>query len=100
MPATARKSALQTTTVRLPRRLYEEARHALEKGETEAGSLNDLLVQSLEAWLQRVRREWIDREFAQMKNDPQYQRESAAVAKQFASNDRETLRSAERDKRP
>jgi hypothetical protein len=35
-----------------------------------------------------------------MKNDAQYQRESAAVAKQFASNDRETLRSAEKDKRP
>jgi hypothetical protein len=100
MSATARKSALQTTSVRLPRRLYEEARRALEKGETEAGSLNDLLVQSLEAWLQRARREWIDREFAQMKNDPQYQRESAAVAKQFASNDRETLRHAEKGKRP
>jgi hypothetical protein len=100
MSAAARKSALQTTTVRLPRRLYEEARHALEKGETEAGSMNELLVQSLEQWLQRVRREWIDREFTQMKNDAQYQRESAAVAKQFASNDRETLRSAEKDKRP
>jgi len=100
MPAAARKSALQTTTVRLPRRLYEEARHALENGETDAGSLNDLLVQSLEAWLQRARREWIDREFAQMKNDPQYQHESAAVARQFASNDRETLRSAEKDRRP
>jgi hypothetical protein len=100
MPGRAPKSAMQTTTVRLPRRLYDEARHALEEGQTEAGSLNDLLVQSLEAWLQRARREWIDREFAQMKNDPQYQRESAAVAKQFSSNDRETLRSAERDKTP
>jgi hypothetical protein len=99
MPGPARKSALQTTTVRLPRRLYDEARHALEKGETEASSLNDLLVQSLEAWLQRVRREWIDREFAQMKNDSQYHRESATIAKQFASNDRETLRYAEKGKR-
>ena len=71
MPTVARKTALQTTTVRLPRRLYEEARYALEKGETEASSLNDLLVQSLDERLQRMRREWIDRDFAQMKNDPQ-----------------------------
>jgi hypothetical protein len=99
MPATARKAALQTTTVRLPRRLYEEARRALEKGETDANSLNDLLVQSLEERLQRVRREFIDREFAKMKTDAHYHRESAVIAKQFVSNDLETLRSANKDER-
>jgi hypothetical protein len=96
MPISARKSALQTTTVRLPRRLYEEARRALEKGDTEASSLNDLLVQSLEERLKRVRRDFIDAEFTQMKNDTHYHRESAVMARQFASNDRETLRSAEK----
>ena len=96
MPTTTRKSALQTTTVRLPRRLYEEARRALEKGDTEANSLNDLLVQSLEERLKQLRRQFIDAEFAEMKNDTQYHRESAAMAQQFASNDRETLRSAEK----
>lgn len=99
MSASAHKTALQATTVRLPRRLYEEARRALEKGETDANSLNDLLVQSLEERLQRVRREFIDREFAKMKNDAQYEAESAVMAKQFASNDRETLRSAVKDER-
>ncbi len=99
MPATARKSALQTTTVRLPRRLYEEARRALEKGETDADSLNDLLVQSLEERLQRVRREIIDREFGKMKTDARYHRESATMAKLFAPNDRETLLSADKDER-
>lgn len=94
MPATARKSALQTTTVRLPRRLYEQARHALEKGQTQASSLNDLLVQSLEERLQRLHRELIDRQFELMKNDRQYQRESEVIDRQFASNDRETLRAA------
>jgi Arc/MetJ-type ribon-helix-helix transcriptional regulator len=98
MPATARKSAVQTTTVRLPRHLYEEARRALEKGETNASSLNELLIQSLEERLQRARRELIDGEFVHMKNDERYQRESAVLARHFASNDRETLRSAERDK--
>jgi len=89
------KSTLQTTTVRLPRRLYEEARRALEKGETDASSLNDLLVRSLEERLQRVRREFIDREFAKMKHDTHYQRESSIVTRQFASNDRQTLQRAD-----
>ena len=92
MPA---KPALQSTTVRLPRRLYEEARRALEKGQTDATSLNDLLVQSLEERLRKVRREFIDREFAKMKNDARYHRESTLMARQFATNDRETLRSVD-----
>jgi hypothetical protein len=98
MPATSRKSPLQTTTVRLPRHLYEEARRALEKGDTEASSLNGLLVQSLEERLKRLHRELIDREFEQMKNDRQYQRESAVIAQQFAASDRETLRVADESK--
>lgn len=96
MPTSDRSTA-QTTTIRLPRRLYEEARRVLKEGETKAGSLNELLVQSLEERLERVRREWIDRQFAPMKDDVRHQRETATLARQFASNDRETLRRAERD---
>lgn len=99
MPASTRKSPLQTTTVRLPKGLYEEARRALAEGETDAASLNDLLVQSLEERLCRVQRKLIDREFAEMKNDVQYQREAALMAREFASNDRDTLQSADKDKR-
>jgi hypothetical protein len=98
MPATAHKSALQTTTVRLPKRLYEAARCALAKGETEASSFNDLLVESLEEKLEQLRRQLIDAEFAEMKNDAQYHREASIMAQQFTSNDRDTLRSAEKEK--
>ncbi len=98
MRATAHKSALQTTTVRLPKRLYEEARSALAKGETGASSLNDLLVESLRERLKQIRREFIDAEFTDMRNDAQYHQDSAILAQQFASNDRDTLRSAEKDK--
>ncbi len=98
MSTASQKSALQTTTVRLPRRLYEEARRALEHGDTEASSLNDLLVQSLEERLNRLHRELIDREFAQMKDDKQFHRESEVIARQFASNDRDTLRAIGRGK--
>jgi len=99
MPAASHKSPLQTTTVRLPRRLYEEARRALEHGDAEAGSLNDLLVQSLEERLKRLHRELIDREFARMKDDKQFRRESEVIARQFASNDRDTVRATARGKR-
>src|SRR5437016_9880291 len=94
------KSSLLTTTVRLPKRLYEEARSALEKGEADASSLNDLLVKSLEEKLKQLRRESIDAEFAEMRDDAQYHRESLAIAKEFASSDGETLRLAEKGENP
>jgi hypothetical protein len=100
MPAPAQKMKSQTTTVRLPRRLYEEALSVLEKGATEANSLNDLLVDSLSEKLEQLRREYIDAEFAEMRHDVQYGRESTILARQFISNDRDTLRFSEKDKKP
>jgi hypothetical protein len=84
--------------VRLPRRLYEEARQAVEQGCTNASSFNDLLVDALRARLKQLRRAHIDAEFAQMRNDAQYSRESHVLAQQFATNDRDTLRVAEKVK--
>jgi hypothetical protein len=55
-------------------------------------------VQSLEERLKRLHRELIDREFAQMKNDRQYQRESEVIAQQFAASDREALRVGDESK--
>jgi hypothetical protein len=99
MPAPAHKTKPQTTTVRLPRRLYEEALSVLEKGATEANSLNDLLVDSLSEKLDQLRREYIDAEFTEMRHDAQYARESSRLAQQFVSNDRDTLRLSEKDKK-
>jgi len=86
---------LKTTTVRLPRRLYEEARRMVEKRATDANSFNDLLIESLEARLKQLRRERIDAEFASMKNDVQYQKQINTIMQEFDSNDRETIRTAE-----
>ena len=91
MPAASRK--IRTTTVRLPQPLYDEARNVVEKGATNARSLNDLLVTSLSEKLKQLRRERIDAEFAQMRHDTQYRRESEAIGRQFRSNDVETLKS-------
>ena len=93
LPATAGNRPLQSTTVRLPRGLYERAREVVEKGWTEAGSLNELLVESLDNRLKEVFRAKVDAEFEDMKNDAQYRRESDVLARQFATNDRDTLRS-------
>lgn len=92
MPASANK--LQITTVRIPRRLYEEARRAVEQGCTNASSLNELIVEALKNRLKQLRRAAIDAEFAEMRNDAQYRLESDVLAEQFASNDRDSLPSA------
>jgi Arc/MetJ-type ribon-helix-helix transcriptional regulator len=96
MPATGSKLGTQTTTVRLPRRLYEEARELVEQGGTNAGSLNELLVEALRSRLKQVRRANIDAEFAEMRHDAQYHRESQTIANQFETNDRDTLRPAQK----
>ena len=98
MPVRTHKPALLTTTVRLPRQLYDEARSALAKGVADASSLNDLLIDALRAKLKQLHREQIDAEFAEMKNDAQYAQESATIAEQFTTNDRDTIRSVERNK--
>ena len=99
MPATAHKPELQITTIRIPKRLYEEARSMVENGGTDAHSLNELLVDSLSEKLKQLRRQRIDAEFAGMRSDVQYHRESAVLAEQFTTNDSETLRLAEQNKR-
>jgi hypothetical protein len=98
MPATASKSVMQITTVRLPRRLYEEARAVVEKRSTNASSLNELVIDSLNNRLDQLRRASIDAEFVGMKNDAQYHRESSEIAEQFSSNDGDTIRRAEKAK--
>jgi hypothetical protein len=60
--------------------------------------LNDLLVDSLRERLKQLRRAGIDAEFAGMKNDEAYQRESSVLAEQFATSEWEALRLAEGDK--
>ena len=97
MPTSAQKSKLQTTTVRLPKRLYQEARSVVANGDSHARSLNDLLVDALEMRLKQLRRARIDAEFAEMRRDARYQQESVAIAEQFAATDWEALRSPEKE---
>ena len=97
MPPTSRKSKLQTTTVRLPRRLYEEARSVVEKGSTEARSLNDFIIVALKTYLKIYERKQIDAAFAGMAQDAEYQQEAKLLAKEFAHSDWEALRLEDND---
>ncbi|MGH9517474.1 MAG: hypothetical protein ACRD3P_17540 [Terriglobales bacterium] len=80
---------LQTTTVRLPRGLYEQARTAVRKPGV-ASSLNDFLIEAIEDKLHQLREQEIDRAFAEMGSDEEYQREAIAVARSFEKSDWET----------
>ncbi|HEU5452609.1 MAG TPA: hypothetical protein VFU76_11520 [Terriglobales bacterium] len=90
---------LQPTTVRLPRRLYDEARAAIQRGATEATSLNELLIDSLEEKLRQLRREKIDAEFAAMRNDHPYRKAATGLAEEFAASDGEAFRRGEGERR-
>jgi Arc/MetJ-type ribon-helix-helix transcriptional regulator len=87
------RSELQTTTVRLPRGLYEQARTAVKKGGV-ASSLNDFLIAALEEKLREMKEQELDEAFAQMGKDEEYQREAIALARSFEKSDWEAYKVA------
>jgi hypothetical protein len=90
MPMTAAKR-YQNTTVRLPRRVYEQAKTVAVK--SEASSLNEFVVQAIEEKIRRLSEAEIDAAFAEMAKDEDYQRTSIALASEFEKSDWEALRS-------
>ncbi len=87
-----------TTTVRLPRQVYEQAKRVVdrEKGTPgPVGSLNDLIVQAVSAYLKMYKRRQIDMAFAAMAKDAEYQKEANLLAEDFAQADWEALKIGE-----
>jgi hypothetical protein len=76
----------QTTTVRLPKRIYEQARAAVKESKV-ASSINDFLVEAVEERLRQLREKEIDDAFAGMAQDPDYQRDAVALARSFERSD-------------
>ena len=95
MPARNRK-AYQNSTVRLPRRVYDLAKAAIQNSDT-ASSFNDFVIQAIEQKLLQLREAEIDAAFGHMAEDPDYQRHSAAMAREFEKSDWEALRVGEND---
>jgi hypothetical protein len=97
--ATAR-IATRTTTVRLPRPVYDEAKCVVDTEKGGAGnsiSLNDLIVTALTAYLKMYKRRQIDAQFACMAEDADYQKEARLLAEEFEQSDWEALGLEEAD---
>jgi len=89
----------RTTTVRLPRPVYEQAKYVVEKEREGRAriSLNDLIVTAITAYLKMYKRREIDTAFAGMAEDPDYQKEAKLLAEDFEYSDWEALRLEEDD---
>jgi len=92
----------RTTTVRLPRPVYEQAKCVVDKERGGTGnqariSLNDLFVAAIKAYLKMYKRRQIDASFAAMAEDADYQKEAKLLAEEFEQSDWEALRLEERD---
>jgi hypothetical protein len=97
MPLT--QAETRSTTVRLPRPVYDQARCFVDK-ESGGGtriSLNDLIVTALTAYLKMHKRRQIDAAFAGMAEDANYQKEAKLLAEEFEQSDWEALRLGEDD---
>jgi hypothetical protein len=92
--ALTRRKEYQNTTVRLPKRTYQLAKVAVEKSDT-ASSFNDFVVQAIEQKLRQLTESEIDAAFARMSDDPEYQRDSIAMTKEFETSDWEASQSSE-----
>lgn len=92
----------RTTTVRLPRPVYDQAKCVVDKergggtGQTRI-SLNDFIVAAIKAYLKMYRRRAIDAAFAGMAEDADYQKEAKLIAEEFEFSDWAALGLEEKD---
>jgi len=95
----------RTTTVRLPRPVYDQAKCVVDKERGSGGvgagqtriSLNDFIVAAIKAYLKMYRRRQIDAAFAGMAEDADYQKEAKLLAEEFEFSDWEALGLEEKD---
>jgi hypothetical protein len=89
--ALAAKKPYQNTTVRLPRRVYDQAKTVIPR--SQASSFNDFVVQAIEEKVQRLTEAEIDHAFAQMAHDAEYQHAAVQLAGEFEKSDWEAFAS-------
>lgn len=90
----------RTTTVRLPRPVYDQAKLVVDKEKRGTGttlSLNDLIVSAIKAYLKMYQRKEIDAAFSKMAEDADYQKEATLLVEEFQHSDWEALRIEEED---
>lgn len=77
------------TTITLPRNLSQRSQQLVDRGKVP--SRNALIVAALEHFIAELEREEIDRQFAAMAEDADYQSLSQELADSFANSDWEAL---------
>ncbi len=94
------RTKTRTTTIRLPRSIYDQAKRLVENEKSGTGSktsLNDLIVTAITAYLRMHERRQIDAAFAGMSEDADYQKEAMLLAEEFGYSDWEALGLGESD---
>lgn len=87
MALTHRKAGtVHTASIRMPKCLYEQARHVVRVRE-DVDSFNEFVLDALRDKLRELREEEIDASVQQLANDEAYQRESEIIEKQFRTAD-------------
>jgi hypothetical protein len=92
MPLQAKKDRYCATTVRLPKRVYECAKHAIDTGHTEAESFNDFVVDAVKERLRILREQEIDAAIAEIANDADYQHSAVQMTREFERSDWDAFR--------
>jgi hypothetical protein len=87
--------AFQTTTVRLPKGVYEQAKAVVKRGSAEASSINDFLVEAVQDKLRQLREKEIDAAFAGMADDSEYRQSAIEMAQSFEKSDWEAYQASE-----
>lgn len=85
------------TTVRMPSKLYNEARRFVDHDLVPAENINEFFVRAICAYVKLLHRKRIDAEFAKMAEDADYQKEAKLVAEEFSSSDWEAFEVTERE---
>lgn len=88
------------TTVRLPHRLYEEAKAVVERRPNNIDTFNELVIAALLMYLKLIRRKEIDRAFAGMGEDTDYHKEAQILVSDFELSDWEALELTEKGDSP
>jgi len=84
-------------TVRLPRRLYNEAREFVDRDLVSAENVNDFFVAAICAYVKMLQRKQIDADFAKMAEDVDYQKEAKLLDEEFSASDWEAFEISERE---
>jgi hypothetical protein len=97
MSAVASGNKRVRATVRMPVKLYDEARKFVEHDLVSAENINDFFVAAICAYVKLLRRKQIDASFAMMAEDADYQKDAKLIAEEFSSSDWEAFEITEKE---